>query len=89
MPAFFLLCKKYGLLNPMYDHFKRLGCVRCPKQNRDALFKVSELEPEKYQWMLDHDHESPVTFKPGKTLTEYIHNKSLVLDGQTAGRRTA
>lgn len=66
------LCEQHGLLNPMYEHFKRMGCVRCPKQGRDALRKVAELEAEKWEWMLRHDADSPVTFKPGKTLIQYM-----------------
>ena len=64
------LCEKYGLLNPLYNYFKRLGCVRCPKQSREALLKVKKLEPEKFQWLLSHEHLSPVTFKPNRTLKE-------------------
>jgi len=67
------LCIKYDLLNPLYNHFKRLGCVRCPKQGIQALKKVKEIEPEKFQWCLDHDYESPVTFKPGKTFHKFTH----------------
>lgn len=58
------LCIKYNLLNPMYEHFKRLGCVRCPKQRLETLKKLKVLEPEKYQWILDNDHKSPVSFFP-------------------------
>lgn len=66
------LCIKHGLLNPLYAHFKRLGCVRCPKQGRAALMKVRELEPEKYRWCLEHDHLSPVKFKPNATFCEFV-----------------
>jgi hypothetical protein len=68
------LCVECGLLNPLYEHFKRLGCVRCPKQGKAALEKVRELEPEKYAWMLENDRHSPVTFKPGKTFAEFTSN---------------
>jgi len=67
------LCIKYDLLNPLYNHFKRLGCVRCPKQGKVALKKVRELEPDKFQWCLDHDSESPVKFKPNKTFREFVN----------------
>ena len=70
------LCVKHDLLNPLYKHFKRIGCVRCPKQRKEALEKVRELEPEKFQWCLDHDKESPVKFKPKKTFCEFIKDKS-------------
>jgi predicted PP-loop superfamily ATPase len=66
------LCEEHGLLNPLYKHFKRLGCVRCPKQGIKALKKVKELEPEKFQWLIDHDEESPVKFKPNKTFKEIL-----------------
>jgi hypothetical protein len=35
---------------------------------------VAELEPEKWEWMVRHDADSPVTFKPGKTLAQYMSN---------------
>lgn len=60
------ICEEHGLLNPLYGHFKRTGCVRCPKQGRAALEKVRELEPEKFKWMWDNDSLSPVGFKPTK-----------------------
>lgn len=66
------LCEDYGLLNPLYKHFDRLGCVRCPKQSIEALKKVKELEPEKFNWCVENDYLSPVTFKPGKTFTEIL-----------------
>jgi len=67
------LCVEYGLLNPLYEHFKRLGCVRCPKQGKNALMKVKELEPEKYKWCVEHDHLSPVKFKPNVTFCEFAN----------------
>jgi len=65
------LCVENGLLNPLYEHFKRIGCVRCPKQGKNALMKVKELEPEKYRWCVEHDHLSPVKFKPNVTFCEF------------------
>jgi len=82
------LCERNGLLNPMYAHFKRGGCVRCPKQGREALRKVSELEPEKWAWMLRHDADSPVTFRPGKTLGQFMSNPKLTLDAPSASVRS-
>jgi 3'-phosphoadenosine 5'-phosphosulfate sulfotransferase (PAPS reductase)/FAD synthetase len=67
------LCIENGLLNPLYAHFKRLGCVRCPKQGKAALIKVKELEPKKYQWCIEHDHLSPVKFKPNATFCEFAN----------------
>ena len=65
------LCEQYDLLNPLYAYFDRLGCVRCPKQSIEALRIVRELEPEKWAWALEHDAESPVTFKPdGRTFCD-------------------
>ena len=69
------LCVEYDLLNPLYKHFKRLGCVRCPKQSKKALGKVKILEPKKYEWMLKNDHLSPINFRPGKTFHEFIKPK--------------
>jgi len=81
------LCEEHGLLNPLYEHFDRIGCVRCPKQGLDALRKVRRLEPEKWQWCLDHDDESPVTFKPsGRTFKEIdyrIRSGKWWADGRT------
>ena len=75
------LCIKHGLLNPLYDHFKRLGCVRCPKQGKAALMKVKELEPEKYKWCIEHDHLSPVKFKPNTTFCEFTDERLPLFEG--------
>jgi tRNA(Ile)-lysidine synthase TilS/MesJ len=64
------LCEEHDLLNPLYKYFDRLGCVRCPKQHLDSLRIIKELEPEKWKWCLDHDHMSPVRFKPDYTFKE-------------------
>jgi len=65
------LCKEEGLLNPLYEHFDRLGCVLCPKQRLGSLKKVRKLEPERWAWGLSHDDESPVTFRAsGRTLRD-------------------
>jgi len=66
------LCLEYDLLNPLYNYFNRLGCVRCPKQGAKALMKVREIEPEKFEWMIKNDYLSPVTFKPGITFNDFI-----------------
>ena len=58
------MCEQHGLLNPLYQFFDRLGCVRCPKQPLSALRMVRDLEPEKWAWMLSHDKDSPVPFGP-------------------------
>jgi len=64
------LCIEYNLLHPLYQHFPRLGCVRCPKQRIGSLQLVRLLEKEKWQWALINDHLSPVTFRPDYTLQE-------------------
>jgi len=64
------LCMEYDLLNPIYNFSHRLGCVRCPKQSLSSLRYTRMLEPEKWQWMLENDQYSPVSFKPGYTLQE-------------------
>lgn len=71
-------CKQYGLLNPMYAYFNRLGCVRCPKQSIYALSKVAELEPDKWRWMWNVDILSPVSFKPDKTFRAIATKLGLV-----------
>ena len=65
------LCIEYGLLNPLYKRYKRTGCVRCPKQGIDAIRKMKIYEPLKFQWCLDHDNESPGSFRPRITFLEY------------------
>jgi len=65
------LCIEYGLLNPLYERYRRTGCVRCPKQGIDAIRKMKIYEPEKFKWCEEHDKESFVTFKPGISFTDY------------------
>lgn len=65
------LCEDYDLLNPLYEWLPRVGCVRCPKQPDIALRRVRELEPEKWQWCIENDPLSPVSFKPdGRTFIQ-------------------
>lgn len=65
------LCIEYGLLNPLYSRYRRTGCVRCPKQGIEAIRKMKIYEREKFDWCVDNDSKSFVTFKPGITFSEY------------------
>ena len=64
------LCYSRGLLNPLYNYFPRIGCVRCPKQRLQSLLLIKLLEPEKYEWCLRNDNLSPVKFKPNMTFNQ-------------------
>ena len=56
---------------------------KCPCSNKDIVIKDKILGAYTLRWC---DMESSFVFYPCSTVT---HNKALVSDGQTAGRRTA
>ena len=85
----FELCEDHDLLNPLYSYFDRLGCVRCPKQPLSALRIVREIEPEKWQWCLDHDNESPITFKPSGITFHDIERRIAAGERWADGRSAA
>lgn len=64
------ICERSGLLNPLYGKFDRLGCWFCPKAGRKGLAAVKAQYPDLWRIMLEMDKDSPVSFKPGKTMRE-------------------
>lgn len=59
-----------GLINPLYQKFKRLGCWFCPKQCLESLRILRRDYPELWQLLLKWDKDSPVPFKPNTTVAE-------------------
>ncbi len=56
-----------GILNPLYQKFRRLGCWFCPRQNLDSLRVLRRDYPKYWNMMLEWDKESPITFRPTDT----------------------
>lgn len=50
------LCEDRGILNPLYKHFKRLGCFLCPKQKDESIKKLCMYYPSLFKelkWYLE------------------------------------
>lgn len=60
--------EKRGMMNPLYQKFRRLGCFFCPKQSLQSLRVIRRDYPALWQMMLKWDRESPRTFKPNCTV---------------------
>lgn len=68
----FGICRRADLLSPAYSGGRcRLGCWFCHNQRVGELRRLRKEHPELWQKLMTLDKESPVTFKPGKTLRDY------------------
>lgn len=53
---------KKGLLNPLYQNFKRIGCKACPKQSRGSLWLIWKYDPKTWQYIYDlNDFNKKIT----------------------------
>lgn len=55
------LCKKYGLLSPVYEYTSRGGCWFCPNARRKELRHLRDQHPELWQKLLDLE-DMPIKF---------------------------
>lgn len=68
----FAICRKAGLLSPAYNGGRcRLGCWFCSNQRVGELRRLRKEHPTLWNKLMALDKESPVLFKPGKTLKDY------------------
>lgn len=58
-------CEKYGLLHPLYQYFKRLGCWQCPKQCLASLRSLYQYWPDKWAKLEEYQKACVWSFKPG------------------------
>jgi len=65
------VCKKKGLLNPLYKRFHRNGCWLCPKQPRRSLQMLFKYYPHLWEKLKQLEKDSPHGFKPNFSLEEY------------------
>lgn len=65
-------CEENDLLSPIYTTAARGGCWFCHNQGVDQLRLLRKNYPELWALMLKWDKDSPVTFKPGKTIEKQI-----------------
>lgn len=56
----FELCKKYGLLSPIYDFAPRGGCWFCPNARDRELRHLRENHPELWQKLLELENEKNI-----------------------------
>ena len=64
------LCEEYGLLSPIYSHFKRSGCWFCPNAGKSQLLYMIDKEPELYERLLELEKVS------GKVSDTFCYGKS-------------
>jgi 3'-phosphoadenosine 5'-phosphosulfate sulfotransferase (PAPS reductase)/FAD synthetase len=72
----FRICKKYGLLSPLYksnDSIFRGGCWFCPKQCSADLYSLWKNYPDYYQKLVDIENDSRIInkFKPDGNPSDY------------------
>lgn len=65
-------CEENDLLSPIYTTAARGGCWFCHNQGVDQLRLLRKNYPELWAIMLKWDKDSPVTFRPGKTIEKQI-----------------
>lgn len=74
----FDVCRSRGLLSPGYNGGReRLGCWFCHNQRVGELKRLYYDYPELWDKLAKLDRDSPVTFKPGKTLADFGRRFSL------------
>jgi len=67
----FNICREADLLSPAYNGGRtRLGCWFCHNQRIAELKRLCYEHPELWEKLMRLDRDSPVTFKPDKTLGE-------------------
>ena len=64
-------CESNSLLSPIYTDWARGGCWFCPQQRAESLRLLRKKYPEYWEIMLKWDSDSPMKFKPGRTLHDY------------------
>ena len=73
--------------NPLYKHFTRTGCFLCPKQKKEAFYKLWKHYPEEWAEMKEYEEKCKQanaynqTFNIDKTLIE-LEKEFKVLDRQ-------
>lgn len=66
-----LHCMYEGILSPTYCDSCRDGCWFCHNQSVGALRALRKKHPQLWQLLLKWDLDSPVTFKPERTVHDY------------------
>lgn len=66
------ICKNADLLSPAYNGGRtRLGCWFCHNQRVAELRRLRKEHPALWNKLMALDRDSPVTFKPDRTLADY------------------
>lgn len=64
-------CLKNDLLSPIYSTSTRGGCWFCHNQSVEQLRLLRRNYPDLWELLLKWDNDSPVTFKPGRTVHDF------------------
>ena len=57
------ICRKEGLLSPIYDFSKRNGCWFCPNQSLDQLRHLRKVHPQLWKRLMELQEASPHPFR--------------------------
>jgi len=64
-------CLKNDLLSPIYSTSTRGGCWFCHNQSVEQLRLLRRNYPDYWELLLKWDNDSPLTFKPGRTVHDF------------------
>jgi len=79
--------QKRNIWNPLYKHFTRTGCFLCPKQKKEAFFKIWKYYPKEWNEMCVYELACKdakaynQTFNIDKTLIE-LEQEFKIMDKQ-------
>lgn len=79
------VCESRGLLHPLYQYFKRLGCWQCPNQGLDALRMLRHRWPEKWLKLREYQLVCDWSFKADWDV-EQLENRFAKEDAADADR---
>jgi 3'-phosphoadenosine 5'-phosphosulfate sulfotransferase (PAPS reductase)/FAD synthetase len=57
-------CRDRGLLNPLYDKFRRLGCWQCPKQSLQSFRALYRFYPQKWEKLREYQSNCKYPITP-------------------------
>ncbi len=81
----FGLCKQYGLLSPVYEHYKRGGCWFCPNYNCKSFARLKLEYPDLWSELEKLSHTSNLVsqnFRYNKSFAEVDREVDKIIENQ-------
>lgn len=84
-------CLENDLLSPIYETSMRGGCWFCHNQSVEQLRLLRKNYPDLWELLLKWDNDSPVSFKPNKTIHDFdkrfsLEDKGILIPNDTKFR---